>query len=472
MPSKLYILTSTTRRLPSIPKFLNTLYGTDHKFHTLQIVTGYWDSNAIRQTISWAQKRKSLGANVRFELYLNATNRKKPLDELISLNDQITKHFKDPDSGIYFIVGGFLHMKAYHIRGNSKAVFSIGSNNFTENSILNNEEALIYSTFDPRTPNSSANKQVKTLVEYLGKLKSNAYRSSGVSAIYIGEMDKTYEKYQSLVEYLLNHGELWSELKATSPYQLQLYLPEDLLKAAAPNFDALEPYIDAETENSINVRRLINRCRELHRDMEFCYQKVLEEHKGAELKKGANNWTKYAIETSLGYWAPLDYRRFIELELNKQKYKEIEHLANLELLLRYPKELKHEFMQFVDGVIDTIVSEGIITTIRSPWYTGGLHSVAIERRREIRDYWSERWTKHICNLKEKLGDDEFRIRLVRGISSIPVPDMRSDKFVLDGFVDSFLSSFEYHSNMKRVHKTLCRDDDVKQLVMRHTENTS
>ena len=474
MQSNLHILTSTRNRVASITNFLETLYGNDKKFHTLKIATGYWDSSSIKQTILWAKTRKSLRERARFELFLNATKRDKTIEKLVKLNSEIRNEFPHKNSGIYLITRGFLHMKAYYIQGTTNAVLSIGSNNFTENSILNNEEAMMYLTFDPRQDKSNGHKKVDLLNGYLEQLKLNAKRQSGVSALYIGDLDSMVEKCDSLVDYLLNYGELWTELRANSPYQLQLNLPDDLLEAAAPNFEALEAYIDAEAENSLSARKLIDRCRKLNPRIKNRYQSVLEENKATKLPKGSNNWTKYAIETSLGYWAPIKYRDFIKMELHKQKYKEIEHLANLEILRKHPEALKGEFVKFVDAVIDTILKENINTTISSPWYFSDLSmlsnsSYANERRKEIQNYWSRRWDDHVENLKDKLCNEEFRIRLVRGISSIAVPDMRSDKFVLDAFVQSFLSSFEYHSSLKRIHKQLCRDSEAKQLVSQHTK---
>lgn len=465
MLTKLHILTSTQTRFKNFECFLDTLYGVDKKFHTLQIATCYLDEKleSIEQAIAWAKKRKSLRPKARFELFLNSTKRTETVKKLKHFNIEIKKEFPHENSGIYLVERCFFHMKAYHIRGTTKAVLSIGSNNFTQNSILSNEEAMMSLTFDPRRSQSSGHKRVDVLLKYFENLKINASENRPRAAVRVDEWDKLDEKCDSLTEYLLDNGELWTELGTSSPYQLKLYLPEDLLKAA-PNREVIATYMDADTPNALSVKKLIDRCRneeekDYDKDVVACYQSVRDQHKLDELGEGKVCWKQYAIETSLGFWAPSKYGRCIEKELGKQKHKEIDHLANLEVLRKLEYKFKKKFMNFVEEIINIIGVEELSPPPDSPWFIG--------QSSKVRDRWSKRWDDHIENLKKKLSCEQVRNRLVRGTSSIPVPDMRSDELVLKQFVRSFVLSFDYYLGMKKISKRLCQDSDVKQLVENH-----
>ena len=451
-------LTSLEERRRNYGELFDQLHGRTGKVNFLRIVTGYYDETSIRQVIDWLEERSSLKGNIRFELYLNRTKLPDKIKLLEKLNREIRRKFTNDESGIYLFVEHFVHMKCFHIQGEARASFVIGSNNLTRRALEDNEELMSKIQYDPQVEDSSSPGEL--LDQYLWKFYENNREDL---CVYIDAYDpKSTPQPNDLRDYLLE-GELWTELATSDPYSLQLNLPDELLDEASPNLEEFEGFLDAETEDSLNTKKLIERCSKddgkINKRLNQIDQIRID---GRGLR---SKWKNYTLETTLGHWARIDDRCLIEAELLKKHKMEDIHKLYLAILEKCSPTLRNKFLQWVRSILRLIEEKGILVDSNSDWFTA---SNELDQKSSfgptscVRN-WERKWDEHVVRLKSKLDDEQYRKRLVRGVISTPVPDMRSDDDSLDSFVKSFVDSFDYYQQRQN-QRTLDNNDEIKKLV--------
>ena len=427
MATSLHFLNdSSSKQHNTYSSLFENLSGDDSRIHKILIVTAYWDLSSVNQLITWVNQKRNLGRNTLFMLFINKVNRTNVIDDLLELDKRISKYFSHEDSGVYLVIDSFVHVKGYLIEGIKRGFLCIGSNNLTQPGLNKNQEAIIRVGFTRNKPQA-----VREFENYVDGLYEESH--------WIDEYDPPTSD-QTLEDFLLD-GELWFQMQASDPYQFPMRLPDELLAEAAPNIEEFRGYLDADTQNSLNTKRLIDRV--LKRQ-----SKLDNKRQGSDPSNKKAMWKRYTIETSLGYWAPIEYRNYIVDQLKVTQSNTKYHKRNLDVITRFDGEIANEFREFIVAVSHRINLSRIPLVRNSPWGFKGT---------KFLDHWTNAWLKHIRELEKKLKDQAYVTRLVKGVASTPVPDIRSDRYAIELFEQSFVDNFDYW-NKRNSSKALCRDE--------------
>ena len=455
--AEVHFLTNLEERPRNYGELFDQMHGKEGKVHYVRIITGYYDESSIRQVIKWLGGRRDLGRKIVCEIYLNRTKQPDRIKLLEKLDREIRCKFAY-HSGIYLFVEHFVHMKCFYIEGRRKATCLIGSNNLTRRALKDNEEIISKIQYDPT--NGDDQSPGNLLYDYIWKFYEN---NRNDLCVHIDDyVQKPTPQPNNLRDYLLE-GELWTERIAANPYSLPLDFPDELRNEASPNWEEFNGYLDAELKGSLNTRKLIQQCSLKDDDIRKKLNQIAQiEDEGTS---GNSMWKNHTLETTLGYWGRIEDRSKINHELLKKHKKEKSHEIYLDILENSGTALKRKFLQWIHSILLAIQDHGIQVDKNSVWFAkpNELNEKNRIGRTSWDRKWGKKWDKHVERLKSKLKDGKYRTRLVGGVINTPVPDMRSDPYSLESFVESFVDSFRYSSQQQNRRK-LTKDDEIKKLV--------
>lgn len=380
----------------------------------IRIASGFTDGELILRTIKNLSKYIE---HISFYLDLSASHylTDKYTNEIL---DQAAIAIRDNDqfdeySGIYLVkCGSLFHSKLISCESKTKALFSIGSLNFTNNALKNNEEIMLLS------PNvdieSDEYLEIDQYFENLWNL-TNARKNSKIGhAFKVGSDDLDF-KNKDLRSILL-YGRLFFEAKEQDPFRFSLRLP-DSVKEDQSN---LHPMLEAETRDSISLVALLSTPRNLG-------GLGIEEFKNLKLdRKTKSQWKRYSVETCYGYWCPLDHTDELEKDLNLREMRRQPYFeALLENLEDNAQDIEKVFLELI---------QSLKTRMHSDEWIYSDEDTALVAWRNWRQRIIQKWTKQSTVFK----------RLIRGVDSSSVPDVWSDPLTSKEFEESFLQSLLFY----------------------------
>lgn len=372
-------------------------------------ITAYADIDSIRYLIKYLSKEKDGRGKASLAIYIDKASSRFFSDSqsrrcLLAEQKKIQKRFSD-NSGIFLVqFGKLFHSKAYVVEGNSCGKIILGSMNFTQKGMFDNEEILLRGTYKV-SGNTVTNRLAKWVREYSDKLKERSIQVN----------DGADGKYPSCMRQLLLNGSIFYELKEQSPFRFKLNLPSSVLRQEG-NIDSL---LESNGTDGISIETLISAGRPSGLGV------VLPRDKD----KNKASWKKYCVETCYGFWSPCVLKDDLEETLDARKQKRAPYYNEIFKILKDKKkrgDIDEKFVLLCKRIQEYLEKRKIYN------WKYAKSEVALAA-----------WNKWYSALLLKIENDGFCDRLISGVGSVPAPDVWSDPMSSAEFEDSFLDSVIY-----------------------------
>ena len=386
---------------------LEELFSVQGAVREVIVISAYTDIPSIKQVIGFLSDSADARTKPSLRIYIDKASSKyfsdgKIRHQLLEQQGVIKNRFSD-DSGIFLVqFGKLFHSKIYLIEANKYGKIIIGSMNFTQKAVNENEEILLIDNYklDSRSIGNKLSKWVKE--EYLDLLNSKSELIDYNNKV----------NYPSCMRQLLLNGRIYYELKEQSPFRFKLNLPEQVIKQQAE----IDPLLESSVIDTISIVSLIT-----------------NPTNGLNIKlpnPGTTRayWKRYCVETCYGYWNPDSLRDDLDSAIKKRVKQRKPYYDKLISIIKERKiDIETLFVALCRRIQDYLDRQGI-----SGWEYSDL------------DKANEAWNKWLDTLLLKVQNNTFLNRLISGISSVPSPDVWSDPISSDEFENTFLDSIIYY----------------------------
>lgn len=373
-------------------------------------ISAYVDINSIDQVIEFAQEKcyKRSIPSLRFFIDSSSSHFFSDQDTRNALidRDEKIRTFCNDSSGIYLVrLGALFHTKAYLIEGRDTGKVFFGSLNLTNKGITSNEELVVSDEYnvDGRSYGSRLADWVK---KYADGLHVNSVRINDAA-------QHGLRGSVSCMRQMLLEGTIWYEQKEQKPFGFSLHLPEGVANQRAN----IDPLLDASVTDSISIERLITAIKP--HGLEIVLPPPLGNTKSL--------WKKYCIETCYGYWNPACLQKELCEEIKKREISRKPYYDKiLECIQNDRQELLGCFLQLQGRVQRYLVQNGV-----SGW------KYANQNEAEVA------WNIWLDRVLDKVRNEDYYNRLLKGISNVPTPDVWNDPLSAGEFEESFCESLLY-----------------------------
>lgn len=307
-------------------------------------------------------------------------------------------------SGIYLVQSGPLfHSKAYLIESNNSARIVLGSMNFTQKGVHDNEELILVEDVDLSLKASRG----KRLATWIKKYAVTLNRSARVVS---GELEGNYA---SSMRQLLLDGQIYYETKEQNPFRFRLLLPEEAARQRAD----IDPLLEANVSDSISIEALITAPKGIGLGLTL-----------PAIMQNKSRWKKFCVETCFGYWNPTCHAAGLEESLRNRSIAREAYFSKIETLMREKSsELCASYIALCERIQKRLANLGL-----SGWKYADL-GVA-----------EQSWHEWSASMAEKMSNAHYRRKLIRGVMSVPSPDVWGDPLSAEDFEMSFCESVIYY----------------------------
>jgi hypothetical protein len=365
----------------------------------ITIVSAYIDKKSIEDIRAYC--KETYKRPIVLQFFIDKVSCTNIQNDLFDIQTELDNdEFFDDDSGIYLVrYGKLFHSKLYWIENNKSAKILVGSMNFTQMGMLQNEEILAYSKVQKK------DEITDFIEEYIQTLQNESER--------VTESSKNTGS-SSIREFFLK-GNLYCELKENNPFHFKLGLPKDFLK----NKSIIDELLGESNESdSVSIQKLIEKVFRV----DYLPVKI--------------NYKKYCIPTCFGYWAPISFFNEIEESIHD------------------PNKQKRDYYDKVFGLIQT--ERDKLTNEFKEMCKRIRHKL---RKEKLEEDWKDtdkleyKWNNWYENLLEKIKQEKLRERLISGIGHISMPDFWNDcnSTIADEFENSFFEEV-FHILSKETSK--------------------
>lgn len=393
-----------------VTRDIENLLLTTGKLREVLVISAYTDTLSIERLLAILAESADSRTRPKFRVFIDKAASRISSDRearasLLRLQREIELSCAT-DSGIYLVQSGPLfHSKAYLIESNNSARIVLGSMNFTQKGVRDNEELILVEDVD-LSVKSSRGKRLATWI----KKYATALTKTKSARVVSGEIEGNYA---SSMRQLLLDGQIYYETKEQSPFRFRLLLPEEAARQRAD----IDPLLEANVSDSISIEALITAPKGIGLGLTL-----------PAIKQNKSMWKKFCVETCFGYWNPTRRAADLEESLRNRSVAREVYFSEIERLMREKSsELCTSFIALCERIQKRLASLGL-----SGWKYADL-GVA-----------EQSWHEWSASMAEKMSNVHYRRKLIRGVMSVPSPDVWGDPLSAEDFEKSFCESVVYY----------------------------